>query len=244
MSNSIVEIEDTKCLFIFGYNASTSHPIVARRINRAKEKGAKIIVCDPRKIETARVADIYAPLKNGSNVAFLNAMMNVIIEENLVDQTFIDEHTENFEQMYEVVKDYTPESTQHITGIGPAMLREIARTYATAETATILWGMGVCQFRQGVEAVRSLASIAMLTGNLGKPNVGVNPVRGQNNVQGACDMGALYNTLPGYQRLDDPTTMEKFAKAWGVDSLNTKPGVPLSDCLLYTSDAADDPSKV
>lgn len=229
MSNSIVEIEDTKCLFIFGYNASTSHPIVARRINRAKEKGAKIIVCDPRKIETARVADIYAPLKNGSNVAFLNAMMNVIIEENLVDQTFIDEHTENFEQMYEVVKDYTPESTQHITGIEPAMLREIARTYATAETATILWGMGVCQFRQGVEAVRSLASIAMLTGNLGKPNVGVNPVRGQNNVQGACDMGALYNTLPGYQRLDDPATMEKFAKAWGVDSLNTKPGVPLSE---------------
>ena len=229
MSNSIIEIEDTKCLFIFGYNASTSHPIVARRINHAKEKGAKIIVCDPRKIETARLADIYVPLKNGSNVAFLNAMMNVILEEKLVDQQFIDEHTENFDPMYEIVKNYTPESTRHITGIEPEMLREVARMYATAETATILWGMGVCQFRQGVETVRSLASIAMLTGNLGKPNVGVNPVRGQNNVQGACDMGALYNTLPGYQKLSDPGTLAKFAKAWGVDELNPNPGIPLSE---------------
>ena len=216
-------------MFIFGYNASTSHPIVARRINHAKAKGAKIIVCDPRKIETARIADIYAPLANGSNVAFLNAMMNVILEEGLQDQKFIDEHTENFDAFYEVVKAYTPESTQHITGIEPEMLREIARTYAKAETATILWGMGVCQFRQGVEAVRALASLAMLTGNLGKPNVGVNPVRGQNNVQGACDMGALFNTLPGYQSFANPEINAKFAKAWGVPSIPTKPGVPLSE---------------
>ena len=229
MSNSIVEIEDTKCVFIFGYNASTSHPIVARRINHAKAKGAKIIVCDPRKIETARIADIYAPLANGSNVAFLNAMMNVILEEGLQDQKFIDEHTENFDSFYETVKAYTPESTQHITGVEPEMLREIARTYAKAETATILWGMGVCQFRQGVETVRALASLAILTGNLGKPNVGVNPVRGQNNVQGACDMGALYNTLPGYQSYADPEINAKFAKAWGVPSIPTKPGVPLSE---------------
>ena len=229
MSNSIVEIEDTKCVFIFGYNASTSHPIVARRINHAKAKGAKVIVCDPRKIETARIADIYAPLANGSNVAFLNAMMNVILEEGLQDQKFIDEHTENFDAFYETVKAYTPESTQHITGVEPEMLREIARTYAKAETATILWGMGVCQFRQGVETVRALASLAMLTGNLGKPNVGVNPVRGQNNVQGACDMGALYNTLPGYQSYADPEINAKFAKAWGVPSIPTKPGVPLSE---------------
>ena len=229
MSNSIVEIEDTKCVFIFGYNASTSHPIVARRINHAKAKGAKIIVCDPRKIETARIADIYAPLANGSNVAFLNAMMNVILEEGLQDQKFIDEHTENFDAFYETVKAYTPESTQHITGIEPEMLREIARTYAKAETATILWGMGVCQFRQGVETVRALASLAMLTGNLGKPNVGVNPVRGQNNVQGACDMGALFNTLPGYQSFANPEINAKFAKAWGVPSIPTKPGVPLSE---------------
>ena len=229
MSNSIVEIEDTKCVFIFGYNASTSHPIVARRINHAKAKGAKVIVCDPRKIETARIADIYAPLANGSNVAFLNAMMNVILEEGLQDQKFIDEHTENFDAFYETVKAYTPESTQHITGIKPEMLREIARTYAKAETATILWGMGVCQFRQGVETVRALASLAMLTGNLGKPNVGVNPVRGQNNVQGACDMGALFNTLPGYQSFANPEINAKFAKAWGVPSIPTKPGVPLSE---------------
>ena len=156
-------------------------------------------------------------------------MMNVILEEGLQDQKFIDEHTENFDAFYETVKAYTPESTQHITGVEPEMLREIARTYAKAETATILWGMGVCQFRQGVETVRALASLAMLTGNLGKPNVGVNPVRGQNNVQGACDMGALYNTLPGYQSYADPEINAKFAKAWGVPSIPTKPGVPLSE---------------
>ena len=156
-------------------------------------------------------------------------MMNVILEEGLQDQKFIDEHTENFDAFYETVKAYTPESTQHITGIEPEMLREIARTYAKAETATILWGMGVCQFRQGVETVRALASLAMLTGNLGKPNVGVNPVRGQNNVQGACDMGALFNTLPGYQSFANPEINAKFAKAWGVPSIPTKPGVPLSE---------------
>ncbi|WP_109077132.1 formate dehydrogenase subunit alpha [Aggregatibacter kilianii] len=229
MSNSIVEIEDSKCLLIFGYNPSASHPIVARRIHRAKQKGAKIIVCDPRKIETARLADIYVPLENGCNVAFLNSVMNVILEENLVDQEFIDKHTENFDAFYDIVKNYTPEATQHITGVEPSVVREVARMYATAESATLLWGMGVCQFIQGVETVQSLASLAMLTGNLGKPNVGLGPVRGQNNVQGACDMGALFNTLPGYQKLSDPAVMEKFAKAWGVDKLNTNPGVPLTE---------------
>lgn len=229
MSNSIMEIEDSKCILIIGYNPSTSHPIVARRINKAKAKGSTVIVCDPRKIETARIADIYAPIENGCNVAFVNTLMNIILSEGLQDQEFIDKHTEGFDTFYDIVKNYTPEATEHITGIPPEMMRKIARTYATAETATILWGMGVCQFRQGVETVQALASLAMITGNLGKPNVGVGPVRGQNNVQGACDMGALFNTMPGYQRLDDPVAMAKFAKAWGVEKLSTKPGIPLTE---------------
>ncbi|TDQ57007.1 formate dehydrogenase alpha subunit [Mesocricetibacter intestinalis] len=229
MSNSIVEIEETKCILIIGYNPSASHPIVARRINRAKQKGAKVIVCDPRKIETARIADIYAPIENGCNVAFVNTLMNIVLEEKLQDQRFIDSYTENFDAFYEVVKKYTPEATQDITGIKPEMMREIARTYANAETATILWGMGVCQFRQGVETVQALASLAMLTGNLCKPNVGVGPVRGQNNVQGACDMGALYNILPGYQSFKDPEIRAKFAKAWGVPEISAEPGVPLTE---------------
>ncbi|EFE24338.1 Formate dehydrogenase H [Edwardsiella tarda] len=229
MSNSIVEIEDTDCIFVFGYNAADSHPIVARRIIKAKAKGAKIIVCDPRRIETARIADIHVPLKNGSNIAFLNAMAQVIIAENLHDRAFIEQHTEAFETFRDLVATYTPESVEETTGISAQMIRETARMYAKAPTATILWGMGVTQFYQGVETVRTLTSIALLTGNLGKPYVGVGPVRGQNNVQGACDMGALPNTFPGYQYVNQPEVLEKFAKAWGVEKLNDKIGYALSE---------------
>lgn len=229
MSNSIVEIEDTQCIFVFGYNAADSHPIVARRIIKAKAKGAKIIVCDPRFIETARIADIHVPLKNGSNIALLNALAHVIIEENLHDREFIQQHTEEFETFRDLVLPYTPESVEETTGISAQMIRETARMYAKAPTATILWGMGVTQFYQGVETVRTLTSLALLTGNLGKAHVGVGPVRGQNNVQGACDMGALPNTYPGYQYVTDEAAREKFAKAWGVSSLPAHIGHALSE---------------
>lgn len=229
MSNSIVEIEDTKCLFVFGYNAADSHPIVARRIVKAKEKGAKIIVCDPRYIETARLADLHLALKNGSNIALLNAIANVIIEEKLYDKSFIENHTEQFDEYCQLVASYTPESVEKTTGLSAQIIREAARMYAKAETATILWGMGVTQFYQGVETVRSLTSLALLTGNLGKKYVGVGPVRGQNNVQGACDMGALPNTLPGYQYVTDAKAREKFAKAWGIESMPEEVGYALSE---------------
>jgi formate dehydrogenase major subunit len=229
MSNSIVEIEDTKCIFVFGYNAADSHPIVARRILKAKEKGAQIIVCDPRYIETARIADIHLPLKNGSNIALLNALAYVIIEENLYDHAFIEAHTDKFDEYRALVAPYTPESVEEITGIKAEDIRRTARMYAKAENATILWGMGVTQFYQGVETVQSLTSLALLTGNLGKPHVGVGPVRGQNNVQGACDMGALPNTLPGYQYVSDKAALEKFAKFWGIDAMPDENGIPLSE---------------
>ncbi|RDK83280.1 formate dehydrogenase major subunit [Enterobacillus tribolii] len=229
MSNSIVEIEDTQCIFVFGYNAADSHPIVARRIIKAKEKGAKIIVCDPRYIETARIADIHLPLKNGSNIALLNALANVMITEGLYDSAFVENHTEEFEAYRDIVAKYTPESVEAITGLSAQQIRETARMYASAPTATILWGMGVTQFYQGVETVRSLTSLALLTGNLGKPNVGVNPVRGQNNVQGACDMGALPNTLPGYDNVTDPVARARFAKAWGIDAMPEEIGYALSE---------------
>lgn len=229
MSNSIVEIEDTQCIFVFGYNAADSHPIVARRILKAKEKGAKIIVCDPRYIETARIADIHLPLKNGSNIALLNALAYVIIEENLYDQTFVENHTEQFDEYRAIVANYPPESVEKTTGLSAQQIRDTARMYATSPTATILWGMGVTQFYQGVETVRSLTSLAMLTGNLGKPNVGVNPVRGQNNVQGACDMGALPNTLPGYFQVTNVKARERFAKAWGIPAMPAEIGYALSE---------------
>ena len=229
MSNAINEIDNTDLVFIFGYNPADSHPIVANHILLAKQNGAKIIVCDPRRIETARIADMHIALRNGSNIALLNAIGHVIIAEQLYDRAFVTARTEGFEAYRKIVERYTPESVEAITGVSAGEIRQAARLYAGAKTATLLWGMGVTQFWQGVETVRSLTSLAMLTGNLGKAHVGVNPVRGQNNVQGACDMGALPDTYPGYQFVKFPENREKFAKAWGVASLPAHPGYRISE---------------
>ncbi len=229
MSNAINEIDNTDLVFIFGYNPADSHPIVANHILRAKQNGAKIIVCDPRRIETARIADMHIALRNGSNIALLNAIGHVIIAEQLYDRAFVTARTEGFEAYRKIVERYTPESVEAITGVSAGEIRQAARLYAGAKTATLLWGMGVTQFWQGVETVRSLTSLAMLTGNLGKAHVGVNPVRGQNNVQGACDMGALPDTYPGYQFVKFPENREKFAKAWDVASLPAHPGYRISE---------------
>jgi formate dehydrogenase major subunit len=225
-------MEDAGCLFLFGYNPSASHPIVSRRVVRAKEKGAKIIVADPRVIETARIADIYMPLKNGSNIAFLNAFANTIVTEGLMDKQFVDDHTSGFDEWWKVIEKYTAENTQKITGIDPGMMREAARMYATAEPSSILcWGMGVCQHKQNVEAVHTCAAIACISHQISKPNSGLAPVRGQNNVQGACDMGALPNFFPGYQLVTDEANREKFAKVWGVpvEKLSPNVGYKVSD---------------
>ncbi len=229
MSNAINEIDNTDLVFIFGYNPADSHPIVANHILRAKQNGARIIVCDPRRIETARIADMHIALRNGSNIALLNAIGHVIIAEQLYDRAFVTARTEGFEAYRKIVERYTPESVEAITGVSAGEIRHAARLYAGAKTATLLWGMGVTQFWQGVETVRSLTSLAMLTGNLGKAHVGVNPVRGQNNVQGACDMGALPDTYPCYQFVKFPENREKFAKAWGVASLPAHPGYRISE---------------
>lgn len=225
-------MEDAGCLFLFGYNPNTSHPLVARRVVKAKEKGAKIIVADPRFIETARIADLYMPLRNGTNVAFLNSFANTIVNEGLIDEDFINEHTLGFDEWWQTIEKYTPESTQSITGIDPGMMREAAHMYATAEPSSIIcWGMGVCQHRQNVEAVHTCAAIACVTHQIGKPNSGVAPVRGQNNVQGACDMGALPNFFPGYQKVTDPDVRQKFADNWNVpvEQLSGEVGFKVSD---------------
>ena len=229
MSNAINEIDNSDLVFIFGYNPADSHPIVANHILRAKQNGANIIVCDPRRIETARIADMHIALRNGSNIALLNAIGHVIITENLYDRAFVATRTEGFDAYHQIVERYKPESVEAITGVSAREIRQAARLYAGAKTATLLWGMGVTQFWQGVETVRALTSLAMLTGNLGKAHVGVNPVRGQNNVQGACDMGALPDTYPGYQFVKFPENREKFARAWGVDSLPAHPGYRISE---------------
>ena len=229
MSNSIVEIEDTKCILVFGYNAADSHPIVARRIIKAKQKGAKIIVCDPRYIETARIADLWLPLKNGSNMALVNAFLNVLINENLYKQDYVDKYTEGFDQLKAIVDKYTPEYVEGITGLSAAQIREAAHMYGKSSVATILWGMGVTQWGQCTDVIKGLSSMALITGNLGRPNVGVGPVRGQNNVQGACDMGATPKDYPGYQKVNDTNVRNKFAKAWNVESLPENPGCTITE---------------
>ncbi len=228
MSNSIPEIEDSDCLLIFGYNGADSHPIVARRIVRAKEKGCHLIVVDPRMTESARIADNWVDLKGGSNMALVNAFGNVLINEELYDKEFVKKNVNGFEEYKAIVEKYTPEYAEKITGISANHIRRTMREYAKAKDAMILYGMGVCQFGQAVDVVKGLASLALLTGNFGRESVGIGPVRGQNNVQGACDMGVLPNVYPGYQSVANEDVRKKFEKAWGA-KLSNKPGFVLSE---------------
>ena len=150
MSNSITEIQDTKCLLVFGYNAADSHPVVAKHIVKARANGAKVIVCDPRMVETARTADQWLPLRNGSNMALVNALANVLIQEKLYKADFVNQYTEGFEEFKALVEKYTPEAVQEVTGLKAEDIRQAARTYAAAPNAMILWGMGVTQYGQEI----------------------------------------------------------------------------------------------
>ncbi len=231
MSVSIPVLERTDCILLIGYNPAASHPIVARRIVKAKERGAELIVCDPRVIESARIADKYLPLENGSNLALVNALAYTVIDEDLADWDFIDNHTEGFDDWWAVVQNYAPEEVAGTCGLTPELIRQAARRYATAKTAVIGWGMGVTQQVQGVQTVRAIAALALICGHIGKPNSGLAPVRGQNNVQGSCDMGMWPSLYPGYQRVDSPQVRAKFAAAWGVpeEHLSLKAGWKLTD---------------
>jgi formate dehydrogenase major subunit len=240
MTMGVPEIEEAALLFVFGYNGADSHPIVARRIVRAKEKGAKIICADPRIIETARIADLHLQLKGGTNLLLVNALANTILEEGLCDYDFIEKHANGFDEFKEIIKNYTPESVEARVQIPAATIRKAARMYATSGRSMILYGMGVCQFGQAVDVVKGLANLAIMTGNLGRPATGIGPVRGQNNVQGACDMGALPNVYPGYQSVTVPEIREKFEKAWGA-KLSDKAGITLTMVphqVLHETDSA------
>ncbi len=231
MTNSIRDIADSTCIFIIGSNTLEQHPLIGRRVIQAKEKGAKIIVADPRYTATSKLADIYLPLTSGSNIALLNTMMNVIIEEGLEDEEFIKNRTTGYEELKEVVKSYTPEATEEITGVPAELVREAAIAYATAEASALIYSMGITQFSSGTDNVLSTSNIAMLTGNLGKPGTGVNPLRGQNNVQGACDMGAMPMSYPGYQSVVDENNAKKFADAWNMPELKKEVGLTVVEIM-------------
>ena len=229
MSFSVPELEDAEVIFDIGYNAPVSHPLVARHIVRAKKKGCKIICVDPRLTETGRIATIYLPIKGGTNMLFLNAMAHVMVTEDLVDHDFIEKHTTGFaDYAKEVAQDkYAPEAVAAATHLDPDDIRRAARLFASSKHTMTLWGMGITQFSQGVECVIACSNLSLMTGNYGHYATGVGPVRGQNNVQGTCDMGVLPNQYPGYQDVTDDEIRHKFEMDWGV-SLPSHVGLPLT----------------
>ena len=231
MTNTIYDItHESDAILLVGSNPEHAHPVIGMQVRQAVQRGAKLIVVDPRDIDLCKDADIHLKLKPGTNVAFANGMMHIFIEEDLIDHKFIEDRTENFEAMKEMVKDYTPEKVAEICQIDADMLREAARIYAKADRAPIMYCLGVTEHHTGTEGVMSMSNMAMMVGKLGKPGCGVNPIRGQNNVQGACDMGASPNQFSGYQNIDKPGVLEKFEKAWGTQLPRFK-GLYATDCF-------------
>ncbi|MGD8372660.1 MAG: formate dehydrogenase subunit alpha [Syntrophobacterales bacterium] len=216
MTNSVAEIEDADCIFVIGSNTTSSHPLVATRIFRAIAKGAKLVLADPRKIQLALKADIHVRHNLGTDVALLNGMMHVILKNDWHDKAFVEERCEGFEEFKQLINNYPPEKVAEITGVSADDIVKIAEHYAKADAATIIYCMGITQHTTGVDNVKSLANLAMLTGNMGKESTGVNPLRGQNNVQGACDMGGLPNVYSGYQAVNVIDNQTKFENAWNA----------------------------
>jgi len=232
MTNNIGDLENAEVILVTGSNTTENHPVISTFIKRAvKHKGAKLIVVDPRKIKLTEFADIWLRPNLGSDIAWINGMMHVIIKEDLLDKEFVEKRTEGFEELKKVVEKYTPEYVEKITSIPKEKLIEAARMYAKAKAAAICYTMGITQHITGTDNVKSLANLAMLCGNLGIPGGGVNPLRGQNNVQGACDMGGLPNVYSGYQPVTNPEIREKMAKAWGVSDLPDKVGLKVTEMV-------------
>jgi formate dehydrogenase alpha subunit len=232
MTNSVPEFSaETQCFLIIGSNTTEAHPLVASHVLEAKERGAKIVVVDPRETQIGRLADLYLRFRPGTDVACINGMMNVIISEGLEDRAFIEERTEGYEELRQLVMEYTPERVEEISSIPADDLRAAARVYATHRPAAILYAMGITQHTTGTDNVKSCANLAMLTGNVGVAGGGVNPLRGQNNVQGACDLGGLPNVYPGYQAVTLPAVKEKFEQAWGVEGLSDQVGLTVTQMV-------------
>lgn len=230
MTNSIGEIENSELLFIIGSNATEAHPIIGNKMKKAVKNGTKLIVIDPRRTELAAMADLWLPLTSGTDAALVNGLIHIIVREGWEDKEFIEERTTGFESVLEVVKEYTPERVARITGIDEDTLYKTAELYAKTDKAGIFYTLGITEHTTGTANVMNLANLAMITGHLGKESSGINPLRGQNNVQGACDMGALPNTFPGYQNVVDQKSIDFFESAWGV-KLNPITGLRIPEML-------------
>jgi formate dehydrogenase alpha subunit len=230
MANSINEFRDSGCILAIGTNTTEAHPIISLEIKRAVDNGAKLIVANPRQIDMVRWSYLWLQHRPGSDVALLMGMMKVIVDEGLADQEFVDERCENFDQFRKSLKNFGLDFVEKTTGVPKDKIVEAARIYASDKPSAIMYAMGITQHSHGTDNVIATANLAMLTGNVGKPGSGVNPLRGQNNVQGACDLGALPNVYSGYQAVTDDSIRKKFESAWGA-RLPDKPGLTITEIV-------------
>lgn len=232
MTNSIGDIIDADVLLVVGSNTTEAHPVLALRMKAAvRQHGARLILIDPRGIELAEFAEMHLRPRPGTDVAVLNALAHVILAESLENRPFIEARTENIAALEAAVAGWTPERAEAVSGVPAQLVRRAARAYATAGAAAIFWAMGITQHTTGTDNVKALSNLALLCGHLGRPGTGLNPLRGQNNVQGACDMGGLPNVYPAYQPVTSEEVRAKFAEGWGVpiDRLSTKAGLTVTE---------------
>ncbi len=232
MSNSMDDIANySSAIFIIGSNITEQHPVFGSRIRQAVlQRGAKLVVADPRRVDITEIATLHLRHRPGTDVALLNGMMNIILENNWEDKQFIQDRTEGFEEFINLIRTYTPQYVSELTGIPTSQLFLASEILATNKPMAVMWAMGITQHIVGVQNVMSLANLQMLLGNMGKPGGGVNPLRGQNNVQGACDMGGLPNYYPGYQQVTNEEARNKFESAWGVH-LSEKIGMTITEMI-------------
>ena len=216
MTNSIPEIENHDVIFVIGSNTTETHPIIGLKMKKAVRRGAELIVADPRKIDLVRFSCLWLQHRPGTDIALLNSIMHVIVKENLIDKKFIEERTEGFEFFKESLNAYPPEEGERITGVPKEDIIKAALLYGNAIRPGIYYTMGITQHTHGTENVYTIANLALMTGNLGRKSTGVNPLRGQNNVQGATDMGCIPDFFPGYQKVNIPGVKQKFQTIWGV----------------------------
>ena len=230
VSNQVADVTEADVIIVIGSNPTVNHPVAATFMKNAAKDGKTLIVMDPKKVELARHANYYLQFKPDTDVALINAIMKSIIDQNLVDEDFINNRTKDFKKLKEHLKDYSPEKMSKICGISSSQINEIARIYASAPASIIFWGMGISQHIHGTDNARALISLSLMTGQIGRPGTGLHPLRGQNNVQGASDAGLIPMVFPDYQRVDDPKVNDFFEKFWETE-LDKKPGLTVVEIM-------------
>ena len=230
VSNPVMDVAQAEVVIVIGANPTVNHPVAATWIKNAIRKGTRLVVCDPRRSDLARMAHRYLQFKPDTDVALLNAMMHVIVSENLVDRDFIASRTIGYEELEKNVEGYSPEAMAPICGIDADTIRYVARLYASSKASMILWGMGISQHIHGTDNARCLIALALMTGQIGRPGTGLHPLRGQNNVQGASDAGLIPMMFPDYQRVDNPAARARFEQAWGA-TLDSQPGLTVVEIM-------------